>query len=457
MKSAVEEPFCAMADPFSSRGVVKYGSGATYNLPSFSFRWAAPCLYACTETAQPDESAVPPRRVPFRGEPLASVRLLFYKSHFTWPFSSGHDVHTSNMMRAMSALGAEVGLITMHATPPEALQGLPLGLHRVLDASNGPPQSRPALSAAQQRFRSYWGVEPRTIGLVADAAAEFEAHAVVVSGLDVLPVLGGVQRAQRVWYAADEWFVHHVSQIRVSDRSTWGNAKAALIKAAYERAYRSKVDRAWVVSTLDETAMRWVAGVRHVDVLPNGVDAALYRSRTADPTPYTAVFWGRLDFGPNIQAVEWFCREVWPAVRQKHPNAEFTIIGFNPGPEITRLAGAPGITLRPNVPDVREAVARQHIVVLPFVSGGGIKNKLLEAAAMGMPIVGSRKSAQGLTGAPPMEIAASPTEWVHAMSALWGDPARAQSQGELARAWVVAEHSWERVAETALARLKGAA
>ena len=384
------------------------------------------------------------------------MRLLFYKPHFSWPFSSGHDVHTSNMMRAMSGLGARIGLATRRESPPEALAGLQLDVQEVLERNGHEPAAGCTLSGLQERYRSYWGVDRAQIARFGRLAKDFGADAVVVSGLDVLPFLGAVENATRVWYAADEWLLHHVSQIDFFDRATWGNARQALVKAGYERAYRSRIDRAWVVSDLDRTAMRWVAGVRHVDVLPNGVDAARYQPRQGTTVPESAVFWGRLDFGPNIQALQWFCRNVWPAVRRRHAAAVFTIIGFDPGPEVRALATAPGIVLRPNLPDVREAVAQHQIVVLPFVSGGGIKNKLLEAAAMGMPIVGTRKSALGLRGSPPLTVAGSTAEWVAAMSALWANPSDARMMGERARAWVVAEHSWEHVARTALDRLQGA-
>jgi glycosyltransferase involved in cell wall biosynthesis len=385
------------------------------------------------------------------------MRLLFYKPYFTWPFSSGHDVHTFNMMRAMTALGVSVGLVTRRPSPPEALAGLDLGVCDVLENPDGVADARHTLSGLEERFRSYWGIDPRHVARVGRLARQFSADVVVVSGLDVLPLLGAVEGATRVWYAADEWVLHHLSQVKVGDRSTWGNVKDGLIKGAYERAYRARIDRAWVVSAPDESAMRWVAGIRHVDVLPNGVDATLYQPRPAATRPQSAVFWGRLDFGPNIQALQWFCRHVWPAVRRHHPAAEFTIIGFNPGAEAQALAGLPGVTLAPNLLDVRDPVSRHQIVVLPFVSGGGIKNKLLEAAAMGMPIVATRKSAQGLKGHPPLEVAGSPSEWVGAMSALWSDPARARALGDRARAWVIAEHSWEQVARVALERLRKAA
>ena len=78
------------------------------------------------------------------------------------------------------------------------------------------------MTGMQERFRSYWGIEPARIRAVADAARACDADAVVVVGLNVLPYLAGVQGPLRVWYAADEWAWHHLSQVRVLRPSTWG-------------------------------------------------------------------------------------------------------------------------------------------------------------------------------------------------------------------------------------------
>ena len=85
--------------------------------------------------------------------------------------------------------------------------------------------------------------------------------------------------------------------------------------------------------------MRLVTGIRALDVLPNGTDTDHYHPFEVPQVPQSAVFWGRLDFGPNIQALEWFCHRVWPLVRSRIPDGRFTIIGFNPSREAT--SGAP--------------------------------------------------------------------------------------------------------------------
>jgi glycosyltransferase involved in cell wall biosynthesis len=389
----------------------------------------------------------------------ANVRFLFVKEALAWPRSSGHDVHCYHMMRALAAAGHSLALATIHRPAAEAIRGLPLERYDCLAEAtslNGdtPP---PNLSKLQEKFRSYWGIDEARVRAVGKAARDWKADSVVVVGLNVLPYLGAVQKAARVWYAADEWAWHHLSLVHPLRPSTWSNVRQAAIKGLYERAYGPMLDRVWLVTEADRRAMRLVAGTGRLDVLPNGVDAEHFAPRELPQQERSCCFWGRLDFGPNVQALEWFCRRVWPAVRKAVPDARMTIYGFRPTDEVRILTGHDGIEMVPDLPDLRDEVARHPVVVLPFVSGGGIKNKLLEAAAMGKAIVCSPRACGGLRldAAPPMRVARSAGQWVRELSVLWNDPAERSRLGDTARRWVMEHHTWEAAAKTALAGLPG--
>lgn len=381
---------------------------------------------------------------------------MFVKERMAWPRSSGHDVHTFHLMRALAARGEAVALASMAPVPSEAVAGGGFEAEYCFD-ERVPPHPADAefplaLTKSQEKFRNYWGIDPARIRWVAAAAAEFRADAVVVSGLNVLPYLGALPAGtKKVWYAADEWVWHHLSQVRPLRKSTWSEIKPAIVKGLYQRAYRKLLDRVWVVSDADARAFRWFAGIRKVDVLPNGVDAEQFAPGGEEQSPNSCVFWGRLDFGPNIQAVEWFTRNVWPKVRAAVPGAKFQIYGFQPTAAIRALAGSNGIELGADLPDLRAAVRSHEVAVLPFVSGGGIKNKLLEAAALGMPILASPKALNGLKGTPPFPVLRSPAEWADRLARLWRDRTERERLGHVAREWVTEHHTWDSAARTALA------
>jgi len=382
------------------------------------------------------------------------MRLLFVKPSLVWPRTSGHDVYCYYMMKALAELGAEVSLLTAERTDPRAVDGIPLAFSGQL--SNDPPPQPLKLPWLQERFRSFWGVSPAHIESVRKTAADLKSDVVIAFGLPALPYLAGATSSLRVWAMADEWVYHHLTQVQFADRATWHHLKSAAIKGAYERAYRKLVDRIWAVSDTDLRAARILAGMKCGDLLPNGVDTDFFKPQPATVQPRTAIFWGRLDFEPNSDALIWFCRDVWPGVRERVPDARFTIVGYNPIPAVQRLAEAPGITLRANVDDLRLAACEHALVVLPMISGGGIKNKLLEAAAMGRPIVCTPRACMDLksSGTLPLEQVTKPKEFIDSMSALWNDDARRDVLGRQARAWVSEYYSWMAPARNALAAFK---
>ncbi len=378
------------------------------------------------------------------------MKLLFYKPSFSWPRSSGHDVHTYHLMRALGNLGASISLVTDIAPPAPAIDGLKLD--KLIDLSHTELSHQKANSPVrplEERFRRYWGVTPDNLSRFLKAVRSDAFDAVIVSGLQVLPMFLSVNGPYRIWYAADEWCWHHLSQVQPGKFSTWSQLKEAAFKGLYERAYRKRVDAAWLVSKTDAQWMRVVAGIGEVEVLQNGVDAEYYTPQKRVEENESVVFWGRLDFGPNIQALEWFSENIWRQLRQTRPNARLTVMGFNPGPNIFALQKLGGIDVLPDVEDIREAIPRHAAVILPFISGGGIKNKLLEAAAMGKPIVATDRVVKGLQSHPPVRIANSPAEWIAEITNLWDQPNTRYELGNSAREWVMREHDWTSVGKKA--------
>lgn len=381
-----------------------------------------------------------------------TLRLLFVKEAQNWPRASGHDVHGYHLMRAFAARGHAVSLATVVPPSAEALAGLPLESLHALDAVT--PGTLP-LSRWQRRFADYYGVKDGYGLSLAGVLKERRFDAVVVVARHLLPLLSAAPGPVRVWYPADDPAWHHLTRVRARRPGTWGELKAAAVNVLYERAFRAHYDRIWVVSPADRTAAREFTGCRAVDLIPNGVDAAHYSPRDEPGLPASCVFWGRLDFGPNVDALEWFVGRIWPAVVGKTPGARLSVFGFNPLPRVRELTRAPGVELHPDLPDLRAEVTRRQVVVLPFVTGGGIKNKLLEAAALGMPIACTRWALSGAKGRPAVRVCGSAGGWAEALGGLWTDPATRRDLGAAARRWVTTHHTWDaaaRVAEAGLER-----
>jgi len=392
---------------------------------------------------------------------MTRLRLLFVKESQNWPRASGHDVHGFHMMQTLADRGHAVSLACVVPPSEQAIAGLKSeGVHDLSQTRKQESDANPLLarrapiwSSWQRRFTNYFGV-PEEIAESLEGFLQANPYdAVIVVARHLLPLLAVVKRGTRIWYPADDPAWHHLTRIKPLQPGTWNEAKRALANGLYERAFRNCFDRVWVVSPADRRAMRIITGCREVDLIPNGVDADHYSPRNTETIPSSCAFWGRLDFGPNLDALAWFLRKVWPAVKAAQPSATFHVFGFNPTPEVRKLAAAPGVELFPDLPDLRGEVTRRQAVVLPFISGGGIKNKLLEAAALGMPIVCTRKALSGTKGEPAVKLAARPRDWVAALGELWSDPSARSALGAAARAWVVENHTWEAAARTAEAAI----
>jgi glycosyltransferase involved in cell wall biosynthesis len=383
------------------------------------------------------------------------MRILFVKESQNFPRSSGHDVHGFHMMQELDRLGHSIGLLTSSQTSERAVEGVNLVFNRQF--SDLPkPKSNEVLPGLQGRFVSYWGIAPERPHQIAELVESERFDAVVVVGLHVLPYLGSVRNTMRVWYAADEWLWHHWSQVRLFRPSSWQEIKVGAIKGLYERAFNRTTDRVWAVTSKDQSALGWVMGAKHVDVLPNGVDTDHYLPLSVEKTPRSIVFWGRLDFGPNLDAVRWFGENVWEKLRKKHPEAVWRVFGFCAQDAIRELQRRFEFELIVDLPDLRSEVQRSEIVVLPFVSGGGIKNKLLEAAAMGMPILASAKALNGISksrGA--VETASNANDWILKLEQMWADAQRLRSDGLTNRDWVNKEYTWHAAAKIAESGLIG--
>lgn len=185
-----------------------------------------------------------------------------------------------------------------------------------------------------------------------------------------------------------------------------------------------------------------------VSVITNGVDHEYFRpvEGTAPPhSPPNLVFVGAMDYVPNEDAVVFFSREILPRVRSSVPDTTFTIVGRNPTSRVRDLGGISGVRVTGPVPDVRPYVADSLLAVAPFRIARGIQNKVLEAMAMGRPVVGTALAFQGLSasGSDGVRITDRPEDLAAEIVQLLRDPDRARQCGERARAYVERAHRWE--------------
>jgi sugar transferase (PEP-CTERM/EpsH1 system associated) len=180
------------------------------------------------------------------------------------------------------------------------------------------------------------------------------------------------------------------------------------------------------------------------DWFPNGVDSEYFQPTTEAYEPDRICFVGRMDYFPNQQAVQWFCREVLPLVRQRRPKATFAIVGAAPPRSITALASAEGVVVTGTVKDVRPLVKAAALTVAPLIIARGTQNKILESMAMGVPVVASGVAARGVDAEPGKHIlvADSAAEFATAVSSVLEHKAERRRLEEAGRDRILTNHSW---------------
>jgi glycosyltransferase involved in cell wall biosynthesis len=181
-----------------------------------------------------------------------------------------------------------------------------------------------------------------------------------------------------------------------------------------------------------------------IDVVPNGVDCAHNRPDLFAPQPDTLVYNGALTYSVNYDAVHYFLNDIYPLIRQQQPDVSFTITGSTTGVDRSGLRLDSGVKLSGYVDDIRSVVGRSAICVVPLRQGGGTRLKILEAMALGIPIVSTSKGAEGLDvrhGEHLLLADDAPTFAQHTLTLL-RDPALGQRLGAQARRLVEQHYDW---------------
>ncbi len=239
--------------------------------------------------------------------------------------------------------------------------------------------------------------------------------------------------------------------------SARGLRKLALLREtrrlrAYEKSVAERADISLFVSGAEAALFRAAAAPKHADIraLSNGIDLVYYdpdgefRPIEAPAHPLI-VFTGQMDYQPNIEGVRAFAEGVMPAIRQSCPGAGFAIVGRNPDPSVRELDGQDGVIVTGEVPDVRPWLAAASVVVAPLEIARGVQNKVLEAMAMGRPVVASPGAFEGIDAVPGRDllVADGARDQRDAVLGLAGEPERATAMGMAARQRMVDHYDWE--------------
>jgi len=245
---------------------------------------------------------------------------------------------------------------------------------------------------------------------------------------------------------SEKW-MSYAQRSRWPARLLWAREARTLL--AYERYAASRCEYTTLVTEAEARRLEELAPELRgrVGWLEQGVDLETFAPNLGLANPYPTAgpwlsFTGNMDYWPNVDAAIWFAHEVLPLVQAKNRDISFAVVGANPGPDVKRLARLSGVLVTGRVADVRPYIASAAVSVAPLRMARGVQNKVLEAMALGRPVVATTPAFEGIRAKPGRDllVADEPAQIAAAIWAILANeypklPAAARQCVEESYAW----------------------
>ena len=205
-----------------------------------------------------------------------------------------------------------------------------------------------------------------------------------------------------------------------------------------------------LISPKDADIIHGLSPKSTIKVIPNGVDVDYYFPSTVNAKDRSNIltFHGHMSYPPNVDAMLYFFKHIMPLVVKQVPDLKLLIVGKNPSPEIKKLQDSYHVQVTGFVEDIRPFLWQASICIFPLRKGGGFRNKIAEAMAVGKPVITTTMGAEGLEVVPGKHcvIADRPKEFAGSIIELLKDQQLMDNLGDSARKFMVKHYSWENVA-----------
>jgi polysaccharide biosynthesis protein PslH len=379
------------------------------------------------------------------------MRLLFISWWWPYPADNGSKIRIYNLLRHLAS-AHEVTLLSFAETGEATAERIAHLRTFCAHVEAFPkPLYQPQGLKALLGYFSRW---PRSLVDVysPDMAARVQAllptvDVVIASQFQTVRYLEHAPRA-----IFEEFEITSFRSEVAQASSAVRRLRAQLTLTKMENIVKRLVQRgvAVTVASDDEKAniQRFAPSGTRLVVIPNGVDTSANRPGDSPPTPNTLIYSGAVTYDANYDAVRYFICDVLPLVRQQIPDAQFTVTGGTGNIDVSDLSTQPGVTFTGYLPEVAPAVRASWAAVVPLRKGGGTRLKILEAMALGTPVIATRKGAEGLNvrHGENILLADTPQELANAVVMLLHDAALRERLAQGGRKLVEREYDWSVIA-----------
>lgn len=210
----------------------------------------------------------------------------------------------------------------------------------------------------------------------------------------------------------------------------------------FNRVLATSPEDAWALETLSPAG-----ALTQVQVVPNGVDLAYFSPDGSHPRPATLVFSGKMSYHANTAAALFLLNDIMPLVWRERPDVQVQLVGSAPPRSIQQAASDPRVQVTGFVTDMRPYITGATLAVAPLRYAVGIQNKVLEAMALGTPMLATRQTARALQAEDGVALADDAADFAAKILHLLGDGAAREQMRTAGRAYVEQHHDWQRLTD----------
>jgi polysaccharide biosynthesis protein PslH len=389
------------------------------------------------------------------------MRILMIANSLPYPMVSGDRIRNYNLLRRVANLH-EVSLAAFLESP-EDIEGISQlqQFCAAVETAGFPERSRLAKVAGMLRYAAE-GKPPDLNLLYSEELVEKIRQLVAGKDFDIVQIdtrmglyletLPKNLRRKSILMFAD-FTLQQSGRISKVEQNWYRKLRRLLLSVTmgyWETRYAEKYDRCTTVSVADQQLLVKANPRLQVDVIPNGVDIEKYQPLALPPEdiPPYLMFIGHMGYPPCVDAMLFFCREIFPFIRHKIDLAELWIVGRDPRQEVLELDGN-GVHVTGRVEDVVPYYQQSAVCVVPLRAGGGTRLKILEAMALGRPVVSTTIGCEGLdvVDNEHLLIADEPKQFAEKTVRLLADQQLYQHIATEGRKLVVRKYDWNIIAD----------
>lgn len=379
------------------------------------------------------------------------MKILYVCHRFPFPPKRGGKIRPFNMIRHFTGKGHEVTVCSLSRSPAEAREGEGIAEHckhfEMASVSN-PIQALRMVARLPLATPSSMGYfySPDLQRRIDDLLAREKFDLIFVHCSSVAQYVEDVQSIPKILDFGDmdsqKWLEYaHYKPFPLS-LGYWLEGRKMM---AAEKGLAGKFDLCTATTRAEWETLSGYGAAKATDWFPNGVDAGFFRPDGEGYDADTLSFIGRMDYYPNQECMFDFCRNTLPLIQARRPAAKLIIVGADPSAAVRKLGQLRGVTVTGSVPDVRPYVRRSAAMVAPLNIARGTQNKILEAMAMGVPVVTSPAGAGGVDAEDGHHflVADSPSAYAEACLRLMQDAGERERYAKSGRERMLSNHDWQ--------------